>query len=839
MLTRALFLAVLWLLAALLPTLLAGARLRRGSRALSLAWLAAVLLLGDLWALFTFGLPREIAVLSLIAFLLGAWWIRRLADWNALGQVAWSMALLATALFVAYSVAVTAFTPLHPLAFVVATVFFFVEAAALTLGLTFTYEALDVTCRLRWRRRVSSFEPVPGYLPRVSLHVPTYNEPPEVVEATLRALARLDYPNYEVLLVDNNTPREETWRPLEAVCEELGPHFRCVHLDQWPGYKSGALNFALAVTDPEAEIIGIVDADYQVVPAYLRDLTPAFADPDVAFVQTPQDYRDYEGNPYLEACYNAYKYFFEVSMPSRNEHNAIIFGGTMGLIRKSVLQKIGGWDEWCITEDAEASLRILKRGYRSYYVNRIYGRGLMPFTFEGLKKQRFRWCFGGVQILKKHWEALVPWAGRLDPENRLTRTQRYFYLVGGLQWFNDVLNLAFVIFLLLGVVFALSPLAFGVRPLASALVAVPALFLLFGLWRFLWVLRHALRLSPREALLAMGNFFSLGWSVTLGAIQGLIQPQGVFMRTPKSRSRSGLLRAVRSTQWETGIGLAALLAGGTLAAFKPQPATLVLAALMVWQAGLYLAAPAFSLLSIRGQPLEPLISRADISGRVVPEQRAARWALALLLLLLAGGFLFQFAPTPSQTPRYARLQPAKVPVQRVVGLDQLPFEERDREPPPAAAPTGTPTSRPTQGSQATAPPPATEPAPEPPTTTPRPTATPTDANTAPPPTTTPQPTATPPPPPTETTVPTATDTPLPTGTAPGTTPAPTATTPAPTNPAPTNPAPTQPPATATPAPTATPLPTNPAPTNPAPTNPAPTNPAPTNPAPSQSSSAYY
>jgi cellulose synthase/poly-beta-1,6-N-acetylglucosamine synthase-like glycosyltransferase len=66
--------------------------------------------------------------------------------------------------------------------------------------------------------------------------------------------------------------------------------------------------------------------------------------------------------PFTEATYYGYKYFFEVSMPSRNEHNAIIFAGTMGLIRKSVLQEIGGWDEWCITEDAEASLRILKLG---------------------------------------------------------------------------------------------------------------------------------------------------------------------------------------------------------------------------------------------------------------------------------------------------------------------------------------------------------------------------------------------------------------------------------------------------------------------------------------------
>ena len=125
------------------------------------------------------------------------------------------------------------------------------------------------------------------------------------------------------------------------------------------------MNFALTQTHPDAEIISTIDADYQIDRGFLRELVPAFANPQVAFVQTPQDYREYQGSTFAEAAYYGYKYFFEVSMPSRNEHNAIIFAGTMGLIRRSVLEEIGGWDEWCITEDAEASLRILKRGYQS------------------------------------------------------------------------------------------------------------------------------------------------------------------------------------------------------------------------------------------------------------------------------------------------------------------------------------------------------------------------------------------------------------------------------------------------------------------------------------------
>ena len=309
-----------------------------------------------------------------------------LPNWNALGVAAWSTGLVSTVLFLAHTFAIAAFTPQNALGFVLSFALFVVQAFSLVLSLTFLYETLDACTRVRWNHIARPASPIQGYTPKVSLHVPSYNEPPLTVEQTLRSLSKLDYPNFEVLLVDNNTPDPRVWRPLELVCRELGPNFKILHLDKWPGYKAGALNFALTQTALDAEIIGVIDLDYLVQPEYLRELVPLLVDPQVAFIQTPQDYRAYERDAYLETCYDGYKYFFEIPMPSRNEHNAIIFGGTMGLIRKSVLQEIGGWDEWCITEDAEASLRILKLGYKSIYVKRTYGHGIMPLNFEGLEE---------------------------------------------------------------------------------------------------------------------------------------------------------------------------------------------------------------------------------------------------------------------------------------------------------------------------------------------------------------------------------------------------------------------------------------------------------------------
>ena len=664
MVTRWLYLSVGWFAFSLLATLLGGARLRHGHAIISTGWLIGVLLAGDAWALLTFGVPHEIALLTALAFLFGLfciWWMR---DWNAFGQAAWATGIIATFLFIIYAFQITAFTPLNALSFIMALIFFFIEALALVMAIVHTYESLDIICRIRWRRRFDRLKPTSDYLPMVSVQVPAHNEPPEMMKATLRYLDRLDYPNYEVLVIDNNTPDEANWRALELLCHEMGPKFRFMHLDKWPGFKSGALNFALTQTDPRAEIIAPIDADYRVVPSFLKDLVPAFLDPRIAFVQTPQDYRDYKGNPYLESTYQAYRFFFEVSMPVRNEKNAIIFAGTMGLIRKSALQEIGGWDEWCITEDAEASLRILKLGYQSLYVKRPYGQGLIPFTFEGLKQQRFRWCFGGVQIMKKHWESLMPWAHLVDPGNRLTLAQRYFYLMGGLQWFTDPLNLFFASFLVLGGIFSLFGGMITVRPLTNTLIVLPVIFLVLGLWRFVWVLRHTLSLSWGTAFRSMYNFFSLGWSVTLACIQGLVQEKGVFLRTPKSKSNSKMLRALSVTRWETTTGLICAATGVLAFAANPGIKTLFLGALLFWQSSLYLSAPYYSLLSVYEKPGW----RQDEVGTPVLESRAARYAFVIICLLILGTVIVQLLPRPEEIPAYMRFLPIEIPLRELFNL---------------------------------------------------------------------------------------------------------------------------------------------------------------------------
>ena len=187
-----------------------------------------------------------------------------------------------------------------------------------------------------YRRRLGSpiYTPV-AIPPKVSVHVPAYNEPPDMLIETLDALARLEYPDFEVLVIDNNTKDEAVWRPVEAHCARLGNRFRFFHVAPLAGFKAGALNFALAHTAPDAEIVAVIDSDYVVDSGWLRDLVPGFQDPRIAVVQAPQDYRDEGASAFKAMCYAEYRGFFHIGMITRNERNAIIQHGTID--RKSVV----------------------------------------------------------------------------------------------------------------------------------------------------------------------------------------------------------------------------------------------------------------------------------------------------------------------------------------------------------------------------------------------------------------------------------------------------------------------------------------------------------------------
>jgi cellulose synthase/poly-beta-1,6-N-acetylglucosamine synthase-like glycosyltransferase len=482
-------------------------------------------------------------------------WMPATRRWSARAHVCWASSVFLFVVYLTYALDWTLTSHLGPVSTAGGVLLWVLEIFAAVLTCAYLWEICDALGTEYWRRRITPTTPLSmpdSKLPMVSLHVPAHNEPPDMVIDTLRALLRLDYPRYEVILIDDNTDDESLWRPVEAWCGRYGVKF--AHLDNWPGYKSGALNYALRqLTSPDAEIIGVVDSDYQIEPGFLRRCAPPFADPWIGFIQAPQDYRDWRQARYYRRLYYSYNYFFAVSQPSRNEHDGAIFAGTMGLIRRVALDELGGWDEWCITEDAELSLRLLRAGWHGLHVDQSWGRGIMPLTFEALKGQRYRWCFGGIQILRMHWRSMMP--GRRRRQNHMAAGQRWAYLAGAIQWYGDLLGLVFFIFLLAGA----ANLATGggqlFRKLTIFLVSAVPVMVLLGLVRAVALLRRGTGASWRDAIGAFFVWQSTSLVVARASVLGLFAKKAAFLRTPKTSEKTKWWEALRANWAESTLAL--------------------------------------------------------------------------------------------------------------------------------------------------------------------------------------------------------------------------------------------------------------------------------------------
>ena len=403
-----------------------------------------------------------------------------------------------------------------------------------------------------YRRRLGAPTLIPGaHTPRVSIHVPAYNEPPAMLIETLDALARLDYPDFEVLVIDNNTRDEAVWRPVEAHCAQLGARFRFFHVAPLAGFKAGALNYALERTAPDAAIVAVIDSDYVVEPCWLRQLTPAFQDRRVAIVQAPQDYRDAGQSAFKAMCYAEYRGFFHIGMITRNERNAIIQHGTMTMVRAEQLRRCR-WAEWSITEDAELGLRIFEAGYDAIYVPVSFGRGLMPDTFIDFKKQRFRWAYGAMQILKAHACALFLEGGPLSPG------QRYHFVAGWLPWVADGCNLLFNL-AALGWSAAMVWAPGKVDPPLVMYSVLPLSLFTFKLAKLVHLYRVRVGANVRQTAAAAIAGLALTHTIGTAAIKGLATRSEPFFRTPKQASASGLLRALGAAREETAMVAGLLL----------------------------------------------------------------------------------------------------------------------------------------------------------------------------------------------------------------------------------------------------------------------------------------
>ena len=405
-------------------------------------------------------------------------------------------------------------------------------------------------------------------VPLVEVLIPSYGEPPELIERCLRACLDLDYPRFRVWLLDDSGRPE-----LRGLCEGLGVRYRA--REQRSHAKAGNLNHALPHL--EGELIAVFDADVLPLRCFLNRTAPLFADPRLGFVQTPQTYRN--ADPVMRNLALEHwlmpdeESFYRWIEPCREAVGAVVCAGTSFVMRREALQGVGGFETGTPSEDLATGIRITAAGYRNRYLGEKLSSGLAPLTAAAMARQRCRWASGTLQVLRTGANPLtIP---GLNPWQRLA------YLEGIVHWLMPLPQL----------LLALMPLSLGVLGVAPLRLSGEGL-LLYALPHALAQLLLIRWLSAQSRTALLPELYRWIFLIPLvwAVLQTLVGRPQRFRVTPKALARGRRtspamslllpLLVLLSLQLVSLLNLLRPASGATLATLSPA----TLAVSLVWAA---------------------------------------------------------------------------------------------------------------------------------------------------------------------------------------------------------------------------------------------------------------
>jgi cellulose synthase (UDP-forming) len=400
----------------------------------------------------------------------------------------------------------------------------------------------------------------------VDVFVTTFDEPVDMVRRTLLAARTMDHPHQTWLLDDGN--RAE----MRRLAAELGCRYiaRRVNTDA----KAGNLNNALMFST--AELLAVFDADHAPAREFLTETIGYLEDPNVAFVQTPQDFYNLDSYQHRRArargvIWTEQSLFFRVIQRGKDYRNAAFFCGSCAVLRRAALDRVGGFATTTVTEDLHTSVRLHKAGYRSVYHARSLAFGLAPANVVSFLRQRMRWGLGAMQVWRRE---------RLLSSRRLSAGQKLCYLASILTYFD---GWAKAIFYFAPVVV----LATGIMPLAALNEEFWIRFLPFYLLGF-WVYEEVGRGFGHT--LEVGRYTVARFAAFIWASFGLARKRARFRVTEKALGLSVATRRYLGPQYLVLFANAAAIpVGVALYAWDALPpgalaANVVWAALNVWLA---------------------------------------------------------------------------------------------------------------------------------------------------------------------------------------------------------------------------------------------------------------
>lgn len=231
-----------------------------------------------------------------------------------------------------------------------------------------------------------------GFAPSVDIFIPIYTETCDILEKTLIGAGAIEYPNKHLYVLDDGHRSEVATLAADYGATYIkGPRQHA---------KAGNLNHALAQTS--GELIVVFDTDHIPVTSFLKETMPFFADPGVAFVQTPHHFynqdifqRALNAGPRIS---NEQDLFNHAIQGGRAPWNGAFFVGSGAVFRRSAIMEINGFNLMSITEDIHTSQHLHAKGWRSVFVDKDLAVGLTAENLPSYIVQRRRWMLGCLQI---------------------------------------------------------------------------------------------------------------------------------------------------------------------------------------------------------------------------------------------------------------------------------------------------------------------------------------------------------------------------------------------------------------------------------------------------------
>jgi cellulose synthase (UDP-forming) len=409
-----------------------------------------------------------------------------------------------------------------------------VPFAMLLLAEVYGVWALAVLTWFSWSRPRAVRPPAPPGR-NVDVYVCTYDEPVEVVAATLAGCRALTYPHVTWLLDDGR----------RAEMRELAKLAGARYLTRSGNAHAKAGNINAALPRTSGELVLMLDADHVPMPDALDALVGYFDDERVALVQSPHDFFNHDSVQHYMVGRHEQSLFYRVICPGKDRHGAAFWCGSAALIRREALLDIGGVATETIAEDFHTTIRLQRHGWETRYHDEVLVQGLAPHDLDSYLLQRDRWARGNLAVFTLPESPLR--ARELRPAQRLS----YFASLGA--YLAPVMRLLLLV--TLGLVLWTGELPMTVSVVALAVLWLPSVTLNLAAGSAL--ARGYMRI--RETV----HFELLTMEIYTRALRCAVWPgRGTFKVTPKQGRDSGGLAAVRKLRLVALV--AAMLAGGTI-----------------------------------------------------------------------------------------------------------------------------------------------------------------------------------------------------------------------------------------------------------------------------------